>query len=107
MQKILHNISSFYFQKFYNFYYHLYIYNHNFKEYNHRRKRRNYLFGDDILENLCEKCWYNTYDEDSEEYFCDLLLDEDEYVRLMQEKNKTCKYFRPDNGEYEIVRRQN
>lgn len=65
------------------------------------------MFGDDILEILCEKCWYNTYDEDSEEYFCNLQLDEDEYVRLLQERNKSCRYFRPDNGEYEIVRRQN
>ena len=43
-------------------------------------------FGDEILDNLCEKCWYNTYDDDSEEYFCDLQLDEDEYVRLLQDK---------------------
>jgi len=85
----------------------LYIYNRNFKEYNYIRLTRNNSIGDDILENLCEKCWYNAFDEDSEEYFCDLQLDEDEYVRLIQEKNKSCKYFRPDNGEYEIVRRQN
>lgn len=45
------------------------------------------------MENLCEKCWYNAFDEDSEEYFCDLQLDEDEYVRLIQEKTKAANTF--------------
>jgi hypothetical protein len=59
------------------------------------------------MDNLCEKCWYNEYDEETEEGFCSLVLDEDEYVRLMQDSNKTCKYFRPDGSEYDIVRKQN
>ncbi len=59
------------------------------------------------MENLCEKCWYNAYDDITDEYYCNLQLDEDEFVQLMQEKNRSCKYFRPDRGEYEIVRRQN
>ena len=59
------------------------------------------------MDNLCEKCWYNEYDEEADEYFCSLQLDEDEYVRLIQERNRSCRYFRPDNGEYEIVRKQN
>ncbi len=59
------------------------------------------------MDNLCEKCWYNEYDEEMDESFCSLVLDEDEYVRLMQDKNKTCRYFRPDGNEYDIVRKQN
>lgn len=59
------------------------------------------------MDNLCEKCWYNSYDEEQDEYFCSLELDEDEYIRMLQDINKTCRYFRPDGGEYEIVRRQN
>lgn len=43
---------------------------------------------------LCEKCWYNEYDED-------------EYVRFCEEQNKTCRYFRPSGSEYDIVRKQN
>ena len=35
-----------------------------------------------ILDLLCEKCWYNEYDEETDECFCSLVLDEDEYVRL-------------------------
>lgn len=61
------------------------------------------------MKELCEECWYNSYDDESEESFCSLQLDEDEYAKLLSDpqKNKTCKYFRPDTGEYEIVRRQN
>ena len=59
------------------------------------------------MDNLCEKCWYNEYDEETDESFCSLVLDEDEYVRLMQDKNKTCRYFRSDGNEYDIVRKHN
>ena len=59
------------------------------------------------MDNLCEKCWYNEYDEETDESFCSLVLDEDEYGRLMQDKNKTCRYFRSDGNEYDIVRKQN
>ena len=59
------------------------------------------------MDNLCEKCWYNEYDEETDESFCSLVLDEDEYVRLMQDKNKTCRYFRSDGNEYDIVGKQN
>lgn len=57
----------------------------------------------------CDNCWYNTYDEEMDDYYCDLQLDEDEYVKLLRElgNNKSCRYFRPDIGEYGIVRKQN
>lgn len=59
------------------------------------------------MDSLCENCWYNVYDEETDEAICSLVLDEDEYVRLMQDKNKTCRYFRPCGSEYDIVRKQN
>ena len=55
-----------------------------------------------ILDLLCEKCWYNEYDEETDECFCSLVLDEDEYVRFCEEQNKTCRYFRPSGSEYDI-----
>lgn len=58
------------------------------------------------MESLCENCWYNEYDEEAEESFCSLVLDEDEYIKLMQDKNKTCRYFRPFGNEYDIVHKQ-
>lgn len=60
------------------------------------------------MKNLCDECWYNTYDEENDEFYCDLQLDEDEYAKIiMNSNNNTCKYFRPDVGEYGIVRKQN
>lgn len=61
------------------------------------------------MKELCDGCWFNSTDEESGEDFCSLELDEDEFVRLLEDygKNKTCRYFRPDTGEYGIVRKQN
>ncbi len=59
------------------------------------------------MADLCDKCRYNAFDEEAQEYYCDLSLDEDEFARLIQSKNKTCKYFIPDTDEYSIVRKQN
>lgn len=61
------------------------------------------------MADLCDNCWYNVYDEDDEQCYCDLQLDQDEYaVQLERERQgKPCKYFRPDIGEYGIVRKQN
>ena len=59
------------------------------------------------MDSLCEKCWYNEYDEETDESFCSLVLHEDEYVRFIQHANKSCRYFRPNGSEYDIVRNQN
>ena len=57
---------------------------------------------------LCENCRWFMCDEDSGEEFCNALLDEDEYAQLTQSLRRgKCRYFCPDGGEYEIVRRQN
>lgn len=59
------------------------------------------------MSSLCEQCFYNTLDEETEEFFCSLTLDEDEYARMLFENSRECKYFRPDVDEYGIVRKQN
>ncbi len=59
------------------------------------------------MKNQCENCWYNQFDEEYEEYYCDLQLDEDEFAKMVMSKDSNCKYFRPDIGEYGIVRKQN
>lgn len=41
-----------------------------------------------ILDLLCEKCWYNEYDEETDECFCSLVLDEDEYVAFAKSRIK-------------------
>lgn len=57
---------------------------------------------------LCENCRWYQYDEDSGEEFCNALLDEDEYAQITRSLSSgKCRFFCPDGGEYEIVRRQN
>lgn len=53
----------------------------------------------------CEYCCYFMYDEETEEYVCDVNMDEDDYGRLMSEHFKTCPYFK-DGDEYKVVRHQ-
>jgi hypothetical protein len=53
----------------------------------------------------CDYCCYFTYDEDTEEYVCDVNMDEDDYGRLMQNHFKECPYFK-DGDEYKVVRHQ-
>ena len=53
----------------------------------------------------CDYCAYFAYDEDVEEYVCDVNMDEDDYSRLVQCHFKECPYFR-DGDEYKVVRHQ-
>ena len=54
-------------------------------------------------ENQCEHCQYNTYDEDWEEYCCEMHLDMDELAKLRS--GDSCPYFRYGD-EYTIVKKQ-
>ena len=53
----------------------------------------------------CESCGNYIYDEEFEEYYCQMELDEDEYGRLVQDSHYKCPYF-IFNDEYKIVRHQ-
>lgn len=53
----------------------------------------------------CDSCVYNVYDEDDEEYYCEVDMDEDDAARLMQGHYKECPYYRLDD-EYAVVRHQ-
>ncbi len=55
---------------------------------------------------ICDNCSNYVYDEETQEYCCDALLDEDEMGRFLTGQNKSCPYFRFDD-EYTIVRKQN
>lgn len=54
----------------------------------------------------CDTCAYNVYDDECDAYFCEAYLDEDELVRLQNEPNRPCPYYRSDD-DYAIVRKQN
>ncbi len=53
----------------------------------------------------CEYCANYTYDEDDDEYYCDVSLDEDEFMRLLESNFKACPYYR-SGDEYSVVRHQ-
>ncbi len=55
---------------------------------------------------LCENCAYYSFDEDTEEYYCDVSLDEDEMARFLSGNIDNCPFFDPYD-EYKTVRKQN
>lgn len=52
----------------------------------------------------CETCCFYNYDEEYDEYICDVDLDEDEMVRFLSGR-EDCPYWRPGD-EYRTARRQ-
>lgn len=53
----------------------------------------------------CDECAYFEYDEDDEEYYCSVNMDEDDYSRLVESRYQTCPYYR-NGDEYAVVRHQ-
>ena len=53
----------------------------------------------------CEECCYYGYDEEYQEYYCDIRMDEDEAYRLKSRNYRECPYFRRGDG-YDLSRRQ-
>ena len=41
----------------------------------------------------CEQCSYYIYDEEYDDYFCSVNLDEDEMERYMSQSTENCHYF--------------
>ena len=56
-------------------------------------------------DNACATCLYYVYDDEYEEYLCDMDMDEDEYVRLISDSHYRCPYYR-NGDEYKVVRKQ-
>ena len=52
----------------------------------------------------CESCWYYDYDEEFEEYYCMMDLDEDEVYRIMTSRSQHCPYYR-QGDDYTLARR--
>ncbi len=58
------------------------------------------------MEQACETCWYYDYDEEFDEYYCKMDLDEDEVYRMYTNPKKTrCPYYR-QGDDYTLARRQ-
>ena len=54
---------------------------------------------------ICDTCAYCYYDEEDEEYYCSMDLDEDDAVRFYSSPGGTCPYYRLDD-EYAVVKHQ-
>ncbi len=53
----------------------------------------------------CETCWYYDYDEEYDEYFCMMDLDEDEQYRFFSSGANRCPYYR-QGDDYTLARKQ-
>lgn len=53
----------------------------------------------------CDTCARCVYDEDYEEYVCDVNMDEDEYIRFLSDRHYSCPYYR-NGDEYAVVWKQ-
>ena len=53
----------------------------------------------------CDTCWYYDYDEEFEEYFCMMDLDEDEVYRFFTQGRSHCPYYR-QGDDYTLAMRQ-
>lgn len=65
------------------------------------------MLGNGYSSGCCESCVNYSYDPESDCWCCEQSLDEDEMLLFLTGKTDGCPYFRPDNGEYELVRHQN
>ncbi len=54
----------------------------------------------------CEQCAYYNYDEEYDEYYCSVNLDEDEMEKYVSGNMDYCRYFTPYD-EYKVVQKQN
>lgn len=55
--------------------------------------------------NQCESCAFYAYDEEYEEYYCTVNLDEDEYYRFITNHRSSCPHYR-NGDDYAVVRHQ-
>ncbi len=53
----------------------------------------------------CDECAYNEYDEEDEEYYCSVDMDEDDYYRFISGEHKSCPFYK-NGDEYAVVRHQ-
>lgn len=53
----------------------------------------------------CETCAYFEYDEEDEEYYCSIDMDEDDFARLSATDFRECHFYQ-NSDEYQVVKHQ-
>lgn len=57
------------------------------------------------MNQICDTCANYAYDEEYEEYVCQMNMDEDEWYRFVTDHRRGCPYYR-NGDEYAVVRHQ-
>ncbi len=63
----------------------------------------NYFLGANVMQ--CDTCAFYIYDDEFEEYYCDIDMDEDDYGRLISSSREECPFYR-NGDDYAVVRHQ-
>ena len=54
----------------------------------------------------CDDCIHLAYDEQCDEYYCEMELDEDEVSRLIEGRLNDCPFYCGGNSDYYLSRKQ-
>ena len=57
------------------------------------------------MQGSCQECANLVYEEETEEWVCDVDMDEDDLVRYLTSPNASCPYYQ-NGDEYQIVKKQ-
>ena len=55
---------------------------------------------------ICEDCVYYSYDEESDSYYCDEQLDEDEMACFLRGRLTSCPFYHPGQSDYYLAGKQ-
>ena len=58
-----------------------------------------------MITSECDSCWHFDYDEEYDEYYCMMDLDEDEVYRIFSNQKDHCPDYR-QGDDYTLARRQ-
>ena len=53
----------------------------------------------------CDTCWHYDYDEEYDEYYCMMDMDEDEVYRYLVSRQCQCPFYR-QGDDYTLARKQ-
>ena len=48
----------------------------------------------------CEDCWNYNYDEETDQSYCSMDIDEDEWYRIVSRRRGKCPFFRQADDYY-------
>lgn len=48
----------------------------------------------------CEDCWNYNYDEETDQSYCSMDIDEDEWYRIVSRRRGECPFFRQTDDYY-------